>query len=86
MRIESHTDGSYSGSVIFEGDSCCPLHKVRYGSVNEHLATYCHGLLVRCGETRSQLPRSGLYLRWDMSSRICSGILKKKFEERNVEN
>ena len=23
-------------------------------------STYCHGLLVRCGETRIQLPRRGL--------------------------
>lgn len=37
--------------------------------------SYCHGLLVRCGETSNQLPRSGLYRRCDMSSRIASGIL-----------
>jgi hypothetical protein len=36
---------------------------------------YCHGLFVLCGETRSQLPRNGLYLRCEMSLRISSGIL-----------
>jgi hypothetical protein len=37
--------------------------------------TDCQGLLVRCGDTSSQLFVSGLYLLWDMSSRIWSGIV-----------
>lgn len=47
----------------------------QYWICEEMFGTYCHGLLVRCGETSSQLPRNGLYLRWDISSRIFSGIL-----------
>jgi hypothetical protein len=41
---------------------------------------YCHGLFVRWGETRSQLPRNGLYLRCEMSSRIFSGILAEEIQ------
>lgn len=37
--------------------------------------TYCHGLFVRWGETSNQLPRNGLYLRCEMSSRIWSGMM-----------
>jgi hypothetical protein len=49
--------------------------------LTEEGRTYCHGLFVRCGETRSQLPRNGLYRRCEMSFRISSGILKVKWEE-----
>jgi hypothetical protein len=31
---------------------------------------------VRWGETKIQLPRSGLYRRWEMLSRIASGIFE----------
>ena len=34
----------------------------------------CHGLLVRCGLTSTQLLRRGLKRRWEMSSRIASGM------------
>jgi hypothetical protein len=50
-------------------------YKVNIFRKGGFLGTCCHGLFVRCGETSSQVPRSGLYLRWEMSSRIFSGIL-----------
>ena len=37
---------------------------------------YCHGLLVRCGETRIQLPLKGLYLLCEMSSSTLPDILR----------
>jgi hypothetical protein len=42
---------------------------------------YCHGLLVRWGETNNHVPRRGLYLRCEMSSRILSGILKGELSQ-----
>ncbi len=44
--------------------------------------TYCQGLFVRCGDTRSQLPRRGLYRRCDISFRIASGIVE--FSKRSL--
>jgi hypothetical protein len=41
------------------------------------LVSYCHGRLVRWGETRIQLPLRGLKRRWEMSSRIASGIMRR---------
>lgn len=41
------------------GDSCAP----------------CQGRFVRCGETRTQELRSGLYRRCEMSSRMVEGIV-----------
>lgn len=38
-------------------------------------STHCHGRLVRWGDTSSQLPVRGLYLRCEMSSRILSGMV-----------
>jgi hypothetical protein len=43
-------------------------------SGQERRETHCHGRFVRCGETNSQLPLSGLYRRCEISSRIASGI------------
>ena len=49
------------------------------------VATYCHGRLVRWGETSSQVSVRGLYLRWEMSSRILSGILISTLYEHSTE-
>lgn len=38
--------------------------------------TYCHGLLVRCGETRSHVSLRGLYRRCEMSFSTLSSILR----------
>jgi len=35
---------------------------------------YCQGRLLRCGETKTQLPRRILNRRWDMSFRIGSDM------------
>lgn len=40
------------------------------------IETYCQGLFVRCGDTRSQLPRRALYRRCDITFRRASGIVK----------
>ena len=47
---------------------------------------YCHGLLVRCGETRIQLPLRGLYLLCEMSSSTLPDILRIRpfFELRHA--
>ena len=42
-------------------------------------SAYCQGLLVRCGDTRIQLPLSGLKRRCEMSFRIESGILGLRY-------
>lgn len=43
------------------------------GCVDAH----CQGRFVRCGDTSSHEAVSGLYLRWEMSSRTLSGIVNK---------
>ena len=43
---------------------------------------HCHGLLVRCGDTKIHVSLSGLYRLCDISSRIASGML---FCTRNVQ-
>ena len=53
------TDGSYEGSSFLLGSSCCP----------------CHGLFVLCGETKTHEFLSGFQRRWEMSSRMASGML-----------
>jgi len=55
----SRTDGSYAGSSILLAASCWP----------------CHGRFVRCGDTSTQEPLSALKRRWEMSSRMASGML-----------
>ena len=40
--------------------------------------TDCHGRFVRCGDTKIQLLRRGLYRRCDMSLRTGSGMMTSK--------
>lgn len=38
---------------------------------------YCHGRLVRCGETKTQLPRSKLKRLWEMSFKTGSVMVAR---------
>lgn len=58
--------------------SCWPLHRARSESVIKHgrqVFAHCQGRFVRWGDTSSHDAVRGLNLRWDMSSRILSGMV-----------
>ena len=51
------------------------ISPVSNNNLSEH--AYCHGRLVRCGETNTQLPRSWLKRLWEMSFKTGSAMLTK---------
>lgn len=76
-KAYKHTSGSYSGRVVLDGDSCNPLSNVSPYNACFFSCTHCHGRLLRCGETSTQLPRSRLKRLWEMSFRIGSDMVDK---------
>jgi hypothetical protein len=75
------TESSCAGKVVFDAASCCPLSVESEILKSLHFGhAYCHGLFVLCGDTSIQLPRSGLYLRCEISFSISSVMPSKLFQ------
>jgi hypothetical protein len=61
-----------------DGDSCSPLCNVSTYARYRTSIAHCQGRLLRCGETSTQLPRSRLNLRCEMSFKMGSDMAGKR--------